>query len=144
LHHADAAGRVETGTVKIGIITMLAGGFLRELIAAFEQQFEGVFLEIRTGGRRKHLRGIRSREIDIAFFTGNAPQVDCDVLELWQERVHVAVATNHPLARRAYVGWSDLKDEQFIVSTYEPGPEVHNYIVRRIADYSTYPKVLFR
>src|SRR5690606_37436702 len=28
--------------------------------------------------------------------------------------------------------------------TLEPGPEVHDYIVRRIADYSTYPDVTYR
>lgn len=144
LHNAGAAGRVETGTVRIGIITTLAGGFLRELIASFEQQHRGVFLDIRNGGRRDHLRGIRSREIDIAFFTGNAPQGGCDVEELWQERVHVAMARSHRLAGRVGVDWPDLKDEQFIVSTCEPGPEVHDYIVRRIADYSTYPKVAYR
>lgn len=50
LHHADAAGRVELGTVRIGIITTLAGGFLRELIADFDNQYPGVFLDVRTGG----------------------------------------------------------------------------------------------
>ena len=144
LHHADVAGRVEEGSIRIGIITTLAGGFLRELIASFEQQHQGVFLDIRTGGRRDHLRAVRSREIDIAFFTGNAPQGDCDVEELWQERVHVAMARDHPLADRVCVDWSDLKDEKFIVSTHEPGPEVHDYIIRRIADYSTYPDLVFR
>lgn len=144
LHHADAAGRVETGRVRIGIMTTLAGGFLRELIASFEQQHQGVFLDIRTGGRREHLLRIRSREIDIAFVTGNASPDDCDGAELWQERVHVAMARSHPLAGRDSIDWPDLRDEKFIVTTQEPGPEVHDYIVRRIADYSTYPKVSYR
>jgi DNA-binding transcriptional LysR family regulator len=34
-----------------------------------------------------------------------------------------------------------LRDEQFIVTRREPGPEVHDYIVRRVADFSTYPRV---
>ncbi|KAB2726429.1 LysR family transcriptional regulator [Brucella anthropi] len=144
LHHADAAGRVELGTVRIGIITTLAGGFLRELIAAFDDQYPGVFLDVRTGGRRDHLSKIRSREIDVAFLTGNGPQLDCDVQELWNERVHVAMSADHPLAEHADVDWPDLENERFVVSAQEPGPEVHDYIVRRIADYSTYPQVTYR
>jgi len=144
LHHAGAAGRVELGAVRIGIITTLAGGFLRELIAAFDDQYPGVFLDIRTGGRRDHLSKIRSREIDVAFLTGNGPQLDCDVKELWHERVHVAMSADHPLAERAEMDWPDLKDQRFVVSSQEPGPEVHDYIVRRITDYTTYPQVTYR
>jgi hypothetical protein len=38
---ASAAGRVEEGTVRIGIITTLAGGFLRDLIASYRRCFLG-------------------------------------------------------------------------------------------------------
>lgn len=144
LNHANAAGRVELGTVRIGIITTLAGGFLRELISAFDKQYPGIFLDVRTGGRRDHLTRIRSREIDIAFLTGNGPQIDCDVQELWHERVHVAMSAGHPLAERAGVDWPDLENERFIVSGQDPGPEMHDYIVRRIAGYSTSPQITYR
>lgn len=141
LQRASAAGRVEEGTVRIGIITTLAGGFLRELISSYRQCYPGVRLDIFDGGRRDHLRAIRSRQIDVAFFTGNAPIDGCDVEEFWRERVHVAMAVEHPLAGSDVLDWPQLRDERFIVSTMEPGPEVHDYIVRRIADYSTYPVV---
>lgn len=144
LYHASSAGRVESGTVRIGIITTLAGGFLRELISRFRSGFDGVQIEIHDGGRREHLQALRSRALDIAFFTGNAPIAGCDVEELWCERVHVAMAAGHPLASHIMLDWPDLREERFIVSTHEPGPEVHDYIIRRVADYSTYPDVGFR
>ena len=141
LHHAGAAGRVEEGTVRIGIITTLAGGTLRELISSFQGMYKDVRLDLRDGGRRDHLRSVRSREIDIAFFTGNTPLADCEVLELWRERVHVALGAGHPLIDCVALDWPMLRDERFIVATHEPGPEVHDYVVRRIANYSTYPDV---
>ena len=144
LQRAGAAGRVEDGTVRIGIITTLGGGFLRELIAAYRQCYPGIDLDIVDGGRRDHLRAIRSRQLDVAFFTGYAPFAGCDVEELWRERVYVAMAVPHPLAGCNALDWSQLRNERFIVSTMEPGPEVHDYIVRRIADYSTYPDVTYR
>lgn len=144
IHHAGSAGRVEEGVVRIGILTTLAGGFLRDLIAGYRQEFDGVQLQIRDGGRREHLRAIRARDLDIAFFTGNGAIEDCDLLELWQERVHVAIPAAHPLAREPELDWPQLKGERFIVPSQEPGPEVHDYIIRRIADYSTYPDIGFR
>ncbi|MCO5145836.1 MAG: LysR family transcriptional regulator [Aquamicrobium sp.] len=144
LQRAGAAGRVEEGTVRVGIITTLAGGFLRELIASYRRCYPGVELDIQDGGRREHLRAIRARQLDIAIFTGNAPVAGCDVEEFWRERVHVAMAVHHPLASSNTLDWPQLRDERFIVSTMEPGPEVHDYIVRRVADYSTYPDVTSR
>ncbi|MGB3832639.1 MAG: LysR substrate-binding domain-containing protein [Mesorhizobium sp.] len=141
LHRAGAAGRAEEGTVRIGIITTLAGGFLRELITSYRRCYPGVRLDILDGGRREHLRAIRTRQLDIAFLTGNAPVAGCDVEEFWCERVHVAMAVQHPLAGCNALDWPQLKGGHFIVSTMEPGPEVHDYIVRRLADYSTYPDV---
>lgn len=144
LQRAGAAGRAEEGMVRVGIITTLGGGFLRELIAAYRQCYPGVHLGIVDGGRRNHLRAIRSHQLDIAFFTGNAPLAGCDVEEFWRERVHVAMAVHHPLASSDVLDWPQLRDEYFIVSTMEPGPEVHDYIVRRVADYSAYPEVSYR
>lgn len=144
LQRAGAAGRVEEGKVRVGIITTLAGGFLRELVASYRRCYPGIELDIQDGGRRDHLRAIRTRQLDIAFFTGNAPIAGCDVEELWRERVHVAMAVQHPLAGSNALDWPQLRNERFIVSIMEPGPEVHDYIVRRVTDYSTYPDVTYR
>lgn len=138
---AEAVGRAELGTVRIGLLTSLAGGFLRELISSYRQQHPDVTLDIRDGGRREHFVAVRSHRLDVAFVTGNGPVPDCEVTELWQERVHVALSREHPLALRKRLDWPLLKQERFIVSRTEPGPEVHDYIVRRAADYSTYPEI---
>jgi DNA-binding transcriptional LysR family regulator len=144
LQRASAAGRAEEGMVKVGIITTLGGGFLREVITAYRRCYPGVHIDIMDGGRRDHLRAIRSRQLDIAFFTGNAPLAGCDVEEFWRERVHVAMAAQHPLANSNTLDWAQLHEERFIVSTMDPGPEVHDYIVRRVADYSIYPDITYR
>lgn len=141
LEDLAAAGRVETGILRIGVITTLAGGFLRELVTRYEAAYPGVMLEIRDGGRQDHIGAIRSRVLDAAFLTGNAAVAGCDTVEFWRERVYIAMPRTHPLAKRDGVEWAELKDEQFIVSGFEPGPEVRDYIVRRIANYSTYPSI---
>jgi hypothetical protein len=32
------------------------------------------------------------------------------------------------------ISWSDLKNEHFLVSETDPGPEIHNFLVKNLAD----------
>lgn len=138
---ARAARRVESGFVRIGILTSLAGGFLRQLVQSYTKSQPRVTIDVRDGGRREHLAAVRARRLDVAVITGAGPVPGCETRELWRERVHVALPERHPLAARDKLDWPDLKAEHFIVSRGEPGPEGHDYIVRRSAGYSTHPKV---
>lgn len=133
--------RAESGLVRIGILTSLAGGFLRQLVEAYAERHPRVTIDVRDGGRRDHLAAVRGRRLDAAFVTGAEPVAGCETRELWRERMYVALPESHPLTSRPKLDWPDLKAEHFIVSRGEPGPEVHDYIVRRSADYSTYPEV---
>jgi DNA-binding transcriptional LysR family regulator len=138
---AGAAGRGENGSLSIGVLTSLAGGFLRELIEKYALLHPEVAIEIRDGGRAEHVAALRARQLDIAFITGNGAIADCETAELWQERVHVALSADHHLAERESVEWSWLRDQKFLATKCAPGLEVHDYIVRRLADYSTYPAI---
>ena len=138
---ARQAGRGEQGTLRIGVFTSLAGGFLRDLVLEFRNDHPLVHIDVREGDRRVHISEVRRHSLDVVIATGNAEVIGCDTAELWQERVHVALPQDHPLAERLELHWSDIRDEQFMVSEYPPGPEIHDYVVRRIADYSHYPVI---
>ncbi len=144
IQHAGAAGRVESGTLKVGVVTTLAGGFLRELVSRYEVAHPGVRVDIHDGGRPDHIRSIRTRKLDVGFFTGNGEVEGCETVELWDERVHMAMPRSHPLSGEKRIDWRQLRDEMFIVSRFGPGPEIRDYIVRRICDYSTYPMIEYR
>ena len=141
---AAVAGRAEVGVVRVGILTSLAGGFLRELVSRYAAQNPKITIDIRDGGRDEHVAAFRRRRLDVAFVTGDCDIVGCQTSPLWEERVHVALPKSHALAGRRQVDWQELRSECFIVSRFAPGPEVHDYIIRRAADYSTYPKVLYK
>jgi len=138
---ACAAGRGETGVVRIGILTSLASGFLRDVVQSYAARHPDISIDIHDGSRNAHIAAIRGRRLDIAFLTGTGTVSDCETSTLWEERVHVAVAKGHKLADRRMLDWADIRGERFIVSRIAPGPEVHDYIVRRAADYSSFPDV---
>jgi len=141
LDAARAAGRAELGTLRIGILTSLAGGFLRRLIHCYTVKHPKIAVDVHDGGRSEHLAAIHAHQLDVAFLTGNSSFEECESAELWRERVYVAMSEEHVLASEVRLDWPELKRERFIVSRSEPGPEVQAYIVRRAADYSTYPRV---
>jgi len=143
VHTAGAAGRAETGVVRIGVITTLAGE-LRRLIAEYRMRNRGVRLEIHEGSRRDHLTALRAGRLDAVFVTGSADVPGCEIIELWTERVHVAMSHTHPLSRRHHLDWGDIKDERFAVTGAAPGSEVRDYIIRRVANYSNYPSIEVR
>lgn len=138
---ARSAGRAEAGAVRIGVVTSLAGGFIRKLLITYRQDYPEVCIDVRDGGCDEHMVALRSRELDIAFLPGWRSVRNCECVELWKERVHVALSANHKLAGQDKLDWPDLREEQFITSSIWSGPEVHDYIVKRLADHAFFPKV---
>lgn len=53
------------------------------------------------------------------------------------------MASDHPLTENSALDWPDLRAERFIVPVTEPGPEIHGYIVQRVADCGTCPNVSY-
>ncbi len=60
---------------------------------------------------------------------------------LWTARLFVALPENHRLAAFDSIEWEALMDEHFIISRDAIGPEMHNHIVKRLADFGFNPSV---
>jgi len=126
-------GRGETGAVRIGVFSSLASGFLSELIQSFASKHPDVRLKFVEGGVSEHLPALRQQRLDIAFLTGPLQADGCDSAHLWDERVFVAMPKNCPLADCRRVDWSDLRGRNFVVSEAQPGPEIHDYLVKHLS-----------
>jgi len=130
---AKCIGRGEEGVVRIGILSSLASGFLAELLRAYDTRYPGVRLDLVEGGANDHLGAVGQHGLDLAFLTGVAAPKGCCVTPLWTERIFVALSRSHHLSQRDAIGWDDLREQHFIVTEAEPGPETHNYLVRHLA-----------
>lgn len=139
----DAAshGRGETGIVRIGIFSSLASGFLPDLLRTYVEANSAVRLNLIEGSPPEHIAAIRRYNLDIAFLTGRPPADSCDLAHLWNERVFVVLPTDDVLSRKAEIVWEDLRDRHFIVSESDPGPEIHDYLVKHLADLGSRPNI---
>ena len=87
---AHSAGRADVGSVQIGVLTSLAGGFLRKLIVAYQQEYPEIRIDVHDGSRDGHITALRARELDIVFVPGECESRKCECAELWSEPLHMA------------------------------------------------------
>lgn len=134
-------GRSEDGRIKIGIFSSLASGFLSDLLRTYDKAHAQVLIELKDGDPAEHVSAIRQLRLDVAFITGTSQWLDCEIEQLWSERVFVVLPSEHPLCGKAELDWQDLVGERFIVSDGAPGPEIHDYLVQRLADLGRHPEI---
>ncbi len=134
-------GRGDEGLVRVGIFSSLASGFLAQMLRAYSDRYAGVHIDIIEGGPSDHIAAVRMHKLDVAFVTGVPSQADCDAAQLWTERVFVVLPSGHALADRKSIHWDDLRDQDFIVSEGDPGPEIQDFLITRLADLGVHPAI---
>ncbi|GLK70633.1 LysR family transcriptional regulator [Ancylobacter dichloromethanicus] len=136
-----AIGRSDDGSVKVGIFSSLASGFLFELLRAYDKDHPDILVELIDGNPAEHIAAVRQFQLDIAFITGKTEWRDCQTEHLWSEGVFAVLPSEHPLIAKEVIHWRDLAGENFIVSDAAPGPEIQDYLVQRLADLGHHPDI---
>ena len=138
---AGMAGRVERGSLKIGIFSSLASGFLPELLRCYSTQNPEVEVNIIEGSPRENLALLRAEQLDITFVMGEPVARDCDTVRFWSERVFVVLPATHALCAKDAIAWEELRNERFILSRSERGLVIHDFVIRRLAALEHRPNV---
>ncbi|WP_313015354.1 LysR substrate-binding domain-containing protein [Brevundimonas sp.] len=136
-----AVGRSESGSIRIGIYSSIASGFLPELLQVYDRRHPEVRIELIDGNPDEHVAAIRQLRLDVAFLTGTRDWPGCDRAHLWSERVFAVLPEHHGLALCEELAWRDLSGEPFIVSETAPGQEIHDYLVRGLAALGHHPAI---
>ena len=108
--------------IRIGILSSLSRGFVRELLRAYRETHPAIAINVVEGSSGEHLARISERLLDIAFVTGRPSVPHCDTAVVWEARVFAVLPERHRLADKDKVGWEALRNEHFIVSCDAPGP----------------------
>lgn len=138
---AGSFGRGEIGTIRIGIFSSLASGFLAELLRVYAADNPRITLDLVEGSPIKHVTAIQRYDLDVAFLTGNLFENGCDSAQLWIERVFLALPSGHALTRNDEIRWRDLRQQQFIVSEADPGPEIFDFLVKHLSELGHRPNI---
>lgn len=133
--------RGSRGELRIGLFVSLAAGFLGEVVEKYRAQYEGIDVQFEEATSERSLSRVISGEIDIAFVTGSPKIQGCVTERLWNERIFVALPSGHRLAGGQDVRWEEIREERFIISTGGPGPEIHDYLIKRLSGLGFRPDI---
>ncbi|MPZ33066.1 MAG: LysR family transcriptional regulator [Rhodospirillales bacterium] len=123
LSTAKAMGRGEAGRLALGLLTSPSAAPLQAVLLDYALRFPDVEILLVQKLRPELMLDLKTGALDLAIVTGEAKEQGNDEsLSLWSEGVVVALPRAHPLAARAFLYWTDLKEENFLLSRHGPGP----------------------
>lgn len=131
----------ETGIVRLGLMSSMSSGFIDKLLKTYIADHAGVQMLYVEGEAADHIQAVQQCRMDVAFLIGMPTAEGCDIAHLWDERIYVAMSEQHELAGKSEVNWSDLRDQVFVVSEAQSGPEIHDYLVKNLARPGYRPSV---
>lgn len=138
---AASMSRGEQGMLNVGILASLNSGYLREVFTRFRRKHANVELILHESTAQENLHSLVLGVLDLCFTTG-MPDVTGYLAEsLWHERIFLVMPTDHPLAAKAEVTWSEMQGESFLVTSGGPGPEIHDYLVKHLATLGFRPNI---
>jgi len=138
---ARAAGSADEGHLNLGLIVSLSRGVLRELTADFVKRHPDVDLILVEAERSELLSLLSHRRLDAIVASGAFSTEHGDSLVIARETIYIALSEDHHLASHERLSWDDVQDEQFVVSAREPGPEIQQYLIKRLADLGKPPQI---
>ena len=140
---ARAAGQF--GRIVVGFYKSLSHGGFRVALSDFRKHYPEIEVELIEAPVSELTAGLLSGALDIAIILGDTGK--CDVLgsvALWPEHLVVALPESHCLADRPMVYWPELRGERFLISYYDPGPDIRNVLLRHLAAPSDHPRIVTR
>ena len=139
---AHRTGRGEAGRLTIGFYTSLAVGNLRATLVDYARRFPELALGMIEGSRARLGTALRNGAVDIAIVTGETQLPHTKSMSLWSERLLVVLPDGHRLAANEIVLWTDLKGEALLLSRRDPGHEIHDLVVAKLASPADRPKMV--
>jgi DNA-binding transcriptional LysR family regulator len=136
-----ANGRGETGRLVIGFCTSLTAGNLRATLLDFRKKFPQVEFGTVERSRTRLATALRNGVVDLHIMTGDTPPFDSKTMPLWSERILVILPSDHPLAMRDVVYWTDLRDQIVLLSQYDPGRELEDLLNAKLISPADRPRI---
>jgi DNA-binding transcriptional LysR family regulator len=117
-----AAEAEASRTLRIGFLASAANEKTQEIIAAFRERRRDWRVELRQANWGAPVEGLASGEVEAAFMRLPFPDQDrFHLLPLLTEPRCVAMAADHPLARRESLSFADLLDEPVVAAPAASG-----------------------
>ena len=138
---SQLAGRGEKGVLKAGFATAVSASKVLTILADHVKSFPEVGMQVTERSPPQLITALGTGDVDIAIIGGEARQHSGPSMSLWSERIVAALSSRHPLSNSEVIDWSDLKDETFLLSQWDPGSDLRNLILKKLAAPGATPRI---
>lgn len=138
---SQLADRGEAGVLKAGFATGVSTSKVSTVLADHIKSFPAVAIQVIERSPAQLIAALGSGDVDIAIIVGEARQHSGPSISLWSERIVAALSSRHPLSNSEVIDWSDLKGETFLLSHWDPGSDLRNLILKKLAAPGDAPRI---
>lgn len=136
-----AAGQGRAGGLMLGYNSSVSAGNFRATMMSWLDAHPDVAVECVEADRSVLRAGLDTGEIDIAILMGAISHDGCRCEPFWSERMLVALPAKHRFAERDVVHWTDLRNEVFLLTVADPGPEIRDTLLGRLSVSGSTPNI---
>jgi DNA-binding transcriptional LysR family regulator len=141
LVNARAAGRGDSGRLRIGFYISLSIGRLRDVLQTYAEHFPHIEIEVVDESRRNLMERLNCGALDIVIVNGPVRYGAHEILPLWTKDILVAMPDGHRLSQQDAVTWDDLRRERILFSSRDPGPELRNALIANLYGAGVLPTI---
>jgi len=152
LRHADEAVKearaiatVEPAELHVGYSPTPVAEILPKILRAFPKKMPNVHVRLHDWTNQAILDGVRDGRLQLGLIV-RPPKAsslrDLRYEELFQDRVCLAVAPQHPFARRRAIPLTEVAAEPLICLTREDYPEYHDYLSITFSKVKQKPRIV--
>lgn len=136
-----------SGPLRIGFIQAqgwpLKSAIIREVI----KRHPGIAPTFEPGSTAEQIRALRARQLDVAVIVeaSRRRNADSDIerMVLREDVADLAVALNHPFARRRRIRVEQLLDEVLILANRSENPDAHDAVIGALQRHQVRPHLLY-
>jgi DNA-binding transcriptional LysR family regulator len=127
-----AVAKQSRGELHIGYAPSPTVEILPKLLSAFQKQLPGVRIVLHDQSSPEMLLGLRDGHLQVALMMQPSPRVGRGIIfeKLRSYPINVAVAMNHPFAKRGEVSLADVRTQTLVVYARELFPDYHEFLGR--------------
>ncbi|WP_336966569.1 LysR family transcriptional regulator [Sphingobium aquiterrae] len=126
-------GQGRAGGLTLGHNSPISAGNLHATLSAWCDANPHVEMDRIEAPRETLIAGIVRGDVDIAVLSGQVSYAGVHHTSLWSENVLVAMSDTHRLQERATIEWADLREEAFLLTSGEPGPDIRDMVLGRLS-----------
>nr|WP_255426399.1 LysR substrate-binding domain-containing protein [Pseudonocardia sp. C8] len=140
---ATAAGRGETGSLRIGVIPLALLGPVPGCLRAFRGTHPDVLVSLHRSDSAPLLDLLGSGRLDAGFLTAAPhPSTGLHGTDLWETELELAVPDDHRLAGTGPVALRELAREHLVLFPREAAPENYDLVITACAAAGFSPRLV--